>query len=327
MAIINHYTRDSGGDYKITQSRYDSAAAFCVDKIPDGVPFRVYRDGVDVTKDIDAMLDDGSFTIIESAGELMTVLTVVSLVLGVATAFMMPKPGATANQQAESPNNSLTARSNKPRPYERVYDICGTVQTITSDLMQTYRIFDEQSREFEYGYYYAARGYIDTPASVITDGDTLLSEITGSSVNIYDPFTSPNNSEPRQIVGEKITEPLFISVRSNEVDGIELKAPNEAGVDLDGGCRLTYYDAPVKSAKVEYISEDVDFTESFTVGSTLVIRDCAWVKIVGNGATENVIIDGEYECLESANDYVIIKVIDSSKWINLDGSPIVNERT
>lgn len=237
MAIVIHYTRNEDGTF--TQKRHnDSPLNFVVNHIPDGVPFRVFLEEIgednDVTEDFDALKQDAVFHILEGAGggAIKGVMKVFSIILKPLAKLLTPSTkGASnnlANQQADSPNNSLTDRNNKARPYERTYDICGRVQTIPNNLMTTYKVFDNAGRIIEYGYYDAGRGYLDVKAEDITDGDTKVQEITGTSVAVYAPYTSPNNtSSPQLLVGDTISQGLYITIASNEVDGVVLKAPND----------------------------------------------------------------------------------------------------
>lgn len=189
MAIITHITTGKDGEkLESAIELMQSPAEFVLERIPDGTPFRCISDGVDITNDADAMLIVRDAAVIEhpGSGVLKPVLNLISKVFG----FLVPKVKAQSfNQQAASANNSLTDRNNKPRPYERVFDMCGTSQCIPSDMMQAYKLYDESHMEFEFGYYYIARGFVDTPESGITDGDTLISATPGSSVNIYNPFS------------------------------------------------------------------------------------------------------------------------------------------
>lgn len=237
MAIVIHYTRNEDGTF--TQKRHnDSPLNFVVNHIPDGVPFRVFLEEIgednDVTEDFDALKQDAVFHILEGAGggAIKGVMKVFSIILKPLAKLLTPSTkGASnnlANQQADSPNNSLTDRNNKARPYERTYDICGRVQTIPNNLMTTYKVFDNAGRIIEYDYYDAGRGYLDVKAEDITDGDTKVQEITGTSVAVYAPYTSPNNtSSPQLLVGDTISQGLYITIASNEVDGVVLKAPND----------------------------------------------------------------------------------------------------
>src|SRR5574344_2390470 len=275
LAIIRHITTgEDGHQVESILVGHSSPASFVIASIPDGTPFRCLCDGVDVTNDIDAMVvSDGEFTVIEYPGggavkQLLSPFSKLNDPLGVNRKIYnkiikQPRQPNT-NQQAVSANNSLTDRTNKPRPYDRVYDICGTVQSIPSDLMQSYSRYDENHKEYQYGYYYIARGFVDTPPSGITDGDTLPSPISGSAANVYDPFTSPNNSTPRLIIGHKITEPLFISSRSNAVDGITLKAPNQYTVALKGDGVIITCDLVGTAGSLVDPSGDMSFDDLFT---------------------------------------------------------------
>lgn len=238
MALILHYTRNEDGTFD--RKRYNvPPMEYVVANIPDGVPVRIYRgeigDDTDVTENFEALKEDDVFHIIEGAGggggflgKLLDPLGVLKFITKLISPSQKTPKTSLANQQAESPNNSLTDRNNKPRPYERSYDICGRVQTIPNDLMTTYKVFNDAGVVVEYGYYDAGRGYLDIKAEDITDGDTKVQGITGTSVAVYAPFTSPNNTNtPQLLVGDPINQNLYITIASNEVDGAVLKAQND----------------------------------------------------------------------------------------------------
>lgn len=243
MAITVHLTRNESGSFD--RAVHEMAPmAFVVAHVPDGTPFKIYIDEIgddtDVTEDFDALQEDATFYVVESPGGGIANKTWFKVFfdpLGVTKQIMniispsQAQPGL-GNQQGASPNNSLTNRTNKPRPYERTYDICGTVQSIPNDLMTVYRKYDTNGNVIEFGYYDVGRGPLDTPASGITDGDTRLSEITGSSAAVYGPFTSPNSGTPQTMVGSPITEGLYVTATSNEVDGAELKASNDLTANI-----------------------------------------------------------------------------------------------
>lgn len=236
-------TRDDNGEFQ-TKSFWASPIRIVLQHIPDGVPFRVYLGSIgednDVTEDFDRLELNAEYYVVESpgGGAVGAVFSFVGKILNPILKLLMPSQKTSvsaglSNQQAESPNNSLTDRTNKARPYERTYDICGTVQSIPSILMNSYQLYNSAGRVIEYGYYDVGRGPLATPASGITDGDTLLSEITGSSAAVYAPYTSPNSGDaPQTLVGDPITEPLFITYASNEIDGATLKAPNDINANL-----------------------------------------------------------------------------------------------
>ena len=247
MAIILHYTRNADGAFDRTK-HVGMPMEFVVNRIPDGVPVRVYLgeigDDTDVTDDFDALKDeDAVYHIIEGAGGGIgnAIGSVFSFILKpIAKLFglnMSANANYTAtNNQTASANNSLTDRSNKPRPYERSYDICGTVQTIPNDLMQTYKAFDSIGNLLEYSYYDAGRGPLHIEADGVTEGDTLISDITGSAVAVYAPYTSPNNTNTPQLqIGDVINQSLYVTFTNDDVDGVVLKAPNEIRINPTDG--------------------------------------------------------------------------------------------
>lgn len=239
MAITVHLTRNESGSFD--RATHEIAPMdFVVAHIPDGTPFKIYIDEIgddtDVTEDFDALQEDATFYVVESpgGGVVSGVFSLVGKILNPILKLFTPSTQAQAapNQQGASPNNSLTDRTNKARPYQRTYDICGSVQSIPNDLMTVYRKYDANGNVIEFGYYDVGRGPLDTPASGITDGDTRLSEITGSSAAVYGPFTSPNSGAPQTMVGNPITEGLYVTASSNEVDGAELKAANDLTANI-----------------------------------------------------------------------------------------------
>ena len=169
---------------------------------------------------------------------------IIAAVMAVAAYVLMPKPvmPGNINRTQQSPNNSLGQRENKVRMLERVEDIYGTVLSVPSLMMPTYSKYIGH-RKFEYGYYCIGRGYYDV--AEIKDGDTLISDLGGSSAAVYEPFTSPNSGQPMLLVGDPIIDSILSTRRAIEVDGITLKAlnqiqlPGSAPYTFDGGNRIT----------------------------------------------------------------------------------------
>lgn len=313
MAIVIHYTRNEDGTF--TQKRHnDSPLNFVVNHIPDGVPFRVFLEEIgednDVTEDFDALKQDAVFHVLEGAGggAIKGVMKVFSIILKPLAKLLTPSTkGASnnlANQQADSPNNSLTDRNNKARPYERTYDICGRVQTIPNNLMTTYKVFDNAGRIIEYGYYDAGRGYLDVKAEDITDGDTKVQEITGTSVAVYAPYTSPNNtSSPQLLVGDTIGQGLYITIASNEVDGAVLKAPNDLANNVGNSSRARLVGA---TGTVTDPTGDSAFNTYISPGDQATFT---WIRPEGGGN-----LDGVYTVL-SVDEF----------QITVDASPKLSE--
>lgn len=289
MALILHYTRNEDGTFD--RKRYNvPPMEYVVANIPDGVPVRIYRGEIggdtDVTENFEALEEDDVFHIIEGAGggggflgKLLDPLGVLKFVTKLISPSQKTPKTSLANQQAESPNNSLTDRNNKPRPYERSYDICGRVQTIPNDLMTTYKVFNDAGVVVEYGYYDSGRGYLDIKAEDITDGDTKVQEITGTSVAVYAPFTSPNNTNtPQLLVGDPINQNLYITIASNEVDGAVLKAQNDIRVNPSDTGEISLQGA---TGVVRDNTGDSAFSEILSVGD-IAVFNLILVKDVAN---------------------------------------------
>lgn len=305
MAITWHLTRNEEGAYdrkKYLMPPMD----FVISKIPDSTPFNIYIESIgednDVTEDFEALQEDAEFFVVESAGAGAIALYkfVFKPILALLTAKAPSAPIA-SNSQASSPNNSLTDRNNKPRPYERSYDICGTVQSIPNDLMTTYKKYNGAGNVIEYGYYDVGRGWLDTPVNGVTDGDTRLVEITGSSASVYSPFTSPNSGHSPQLqIGEVITEQLYITVSSNEVDGAELKASNELQANVG---------SIAKVSRVGNIGTLYDDTGDSGFNDYIKVGDLASLR--------NIRVEG---IADLSGDYIVTSVSDVDISMNISTS-------
>lgn len=304
---------------------------FVVKHIPDGVPFEIYRDAIGednrVTDDFEALKEPGDYHIVESpgGGAIGGVLKVFTAILNPILKLLMPSqkvstPGPD-NSQAASPNNSLTDRNNKPRPYERTYDICGTVQSIPSDLMTVYRLYNNSGTVIEYGYYDVGRDYLDTPVSGITDGDTLLADITGSSAAVYAPFSSPNSGDaPQTLVGAAITEHLYITSASNEIDGQTLRAPNDLVTKVGGTTTASL------SGVLGTLSDPTapEFTEFLKVGDI-----AKFTKVyVDRSGSPHAILDGYYPVVSISDVDIVVNVSSNLvEWQKLTVPWLLDDRT
>lgn len=317
MALIFHYTRNENGRFDVAQ-HYGDPMTFVAEHIPDGVPFVVYRDQIgednNVTEDFDALRQPGNFYVVEGAGGgvVSGVLGFVGKILNPILKLLSPSQKTSSvsldNAQAESPNNSLTDRNNKPRPYQRTYDICGTVQSIPCDLMTVYQVYNSAGKVIEFGYYEVGRGPLLTPASGVTDGDTLLSDLTGSSAAVYGPFTSPNSGAPQLQIGDPITEGLYITVSSNEIDGAVLKAPNDLNANIGEGTTASL------SGTVGTIldpSGDAEFDAFLKAGDTARLANVS----LNDPSGPDPYLDGAYTVLSVSSVDLVLDVSNNlSAW-------------
>jgi hypothetical protein len=156
-----------------------------------------------------------------------TVAIIVSLVVSVAVALLMPTPdiGDVGGRQAKrSPNNALSSKSNVARLLDRVPEIFGTVTSYPDLLAPTVTEFIDHIK-FQREYLCVGRGFYDLQE--FRSGETLISGIVGSSVEVFKPGETP---------------PEVLKTRqSNEVAGQELLAPDDKpSVDLSVSYTVTY---------------------------------------------------------------------------------------
>ncbi len=325
MAITHHLARNAEGGFD-RKKYHISPMEFVIKHIPDGTPFQIYIEEIgsdnDVTEDFDALQEDAEFFVVEApgGGSFMDSFVFKAFIdpLGVTKQILklispqQPSSGIAGSQQGQSPNNSLTDRSNKPRPYERTYDICGTVQSIPNNLMQTYKKYDNGGNVIEYGYYDVGRGPLDTPLNGITDGDTKLVDIGGSSAAVYPPFNSPNNGTPQAQIGASITEGLYITIVSNEVDGTELKPSNDLAANI-GDIATVYRVGDI--ATISDPTGDSGFSDYMSVGDAIELLN---IYVNSTGA----VLSGIYTVTAISDIDVSFSVPMSAGWPSVGTAPV-----
>ncbi|MDS7927575.1 host specificity factor TipJ family phage tail protein [Acinetobacter sp. V115_6] len=137
------------------------------------------------------------------------------------TVLTMPKPQA---QQAGSANNELAQRTNQARLNARIPDPFGRIRSYPDLIAQTYTIYKD-GIEIEECLMCIGRGYFQILD--MRDGDTDVANISGTSVSVYDPFTSIIGT-PIYQVGEAFTElPKFVR-NSASINGQTIELPNSA---------------------------------------------------------------------------------------------------
>jgi hypothetical protein len=137
------------------------------------------------------------------------------------TVLTMPKP---QSPTVGSSNNELSQRSNQARLNGRIPDIFGRVRSYPDLIAQTYMIYKD-GIEIEECLMCIGRGYYQILD--MRDGDTDVANIAGTSVSVYDPFTSIIGT-PIYQVGEAFTElPKFVR-NSASINGQTIELPNSA---------------------------------------------------------------------------------------------------
>lgn len=163
------------------------------------------------------------------------------------TILTMPKP---QSPTVGSSNNELSQRSNQARLNGRIPDIFGRVRSYPDLIAQTYTIYKD-GIEIEECLMCIGRGYYQILD--MRDGDTDVANIAGTSVSVYDPFTSIVGT-PIYQVGEAFTElPKFVR-NSASINGQTIELPNSAVLESSN----VWFQSPnlIKSA-------GLDFTQYF----------------------------------------------------------------
>ena len=159
------------------------------------------------------------------------------------------------NRTQQSSNNSLAGRTNEVRVLQRIEDIFGLVRAYPSLIQPVYSKYIN-NKQYEYSYMCIGRGWYDV--ADVRDGETLLSDIDGSSAEFFNPFTSPNSGSPFLSIGSAISEPILLVKRSNNVTGEVLKARNQFVLTYAGS--MVFYKAstiPSSYDRIGSISDEM----------------------------------------------------------------------
>jgi hypothetical protein len=176
-----------------------------------------------------------------TAAWVIAVIVVAVVAVAVTMSLVQPSPGA--NQKAPSPNNDLSERTNRARPFARIPDIYGTVRSTPDLIMLPYTVY-ENNVEVEYAYMCIGRGYYHIIDA--RDDTTPIGSITGAKCTVFDPGVSPNFLGPyfppagsdatvegtTYSVGGGINERVRMVRRMTSVNGQTLFAPGDSGGEI-----------------------------------------------------------------------------------------------
>lgn len=208
-------------------------------------------------------LDGTFYVVIEPAIEPFTIFMIITAILAaysVYTVLTMPKPQAPV---AGSSNNELSQRSNQARLNARIPDIFGRVRSYPDLIAQTYTIYKD-GIEIEECLMCIGRGYFQILD--MRDGDTDVANIAGTSVSVYDPFTSIVGT-PIYQVGEAFTElPKFVRT-SASINGQTIELPNKAVLESSS----VWFQSPnlIKGA-------GLDFTQYFAANDRVALSGAVY---------------------------------------------------
>lgn len=210
------------------------------------------------------------YVVVYPADTTTVIIAVIAIAAAIAAAYFfkpdVPTPSI-RNNDNPSPNNELSGRSNKERINGRIPDIYGTVRSTPDLIAVPYRKYI-QHQEVEHAYMCVGRGEYDIDD--IRDGTTPIKYISGASVAVYGPYTSPNSGAPQVTVGPAINTPVTRAQRLNTVNGQILNPPNKGSYYIGKG------DIRFSFPNVIECSGTQDMTELFAAGDQLTIRGAQW---------------------------------------------------
>lgn len=236
--------------------------------------------------------EPAEYTVLQYPGDGFTTFQIISFIvtaISVATQLLATPPSqpANVNRTSSSPNNSLNDRTNQVRILQRIEDIYGTVLAVPSLIAPTYQKY-KNNRRVEYGYYCVGRGYYDI--SDVRDADTLISEIGGSSVSVYAPFTSPNSGDAPQLqIGDPIIDRVISVTKNVEIDGITLKAENQIKPASDAS--YTFAAASIGDT-ITQLAKRPNFNSIFNPGDEITIAMPDVLVSVSRSATPDATLSG-----------------------------------
>ena len=312
------------------------------DVFPDNA--RIYHECVAGQKDVTPWDEasiayllslEGTFFVISyPEGDPFTIIAIILSVVAVAAAiFLRPKVPVLRNQNQGSSNNELSDRTNKVRLGSRIPSIYGTVNS-TPDLLSSYSVY-ENNIEVEYAYMCIGSGYYSINPSQIYDDSTAIANITssttvmnipGTSVCVYDPYTSPNSGTPSLTLGTPITDPVQMATRCTSVNGQVLRPPNINTVNGVSNIVMGY----PNTVTINDPTSVLDFTTYFQAGDSVNITNANY----GTTGTTTSDFSGTYLTVSVSPHVITLNNPSSvnSAWSTLTptssatyaGSPSIN---
>lgn len=262
--------------------------------------YRLFHNGV--AEDCDVTPNDandmaaleslpGPFLLVQVPGDPFTIgaLIIGAALSAAAALFLRPKiPSIGKNNQAvESPNNSLSSRSNVARLGHRIADNYGEKWMSPDYIGKPYRVF-EGVVEVEKAQFCIGRGSYAIEEADVLEDKTPYSEITDATVAIYGPYTSPNSGDPELTIGDYEVEPMLAVTPVNSVNGQTLDAPGLAVFEKNGKAWLD--GVPGSGADGIFNPDKGDPRDYFEVSDTVIITNGDVKDASGNWRN----IDGTY---------------------------------
>ncbi|URM40009.1 host specificity factor TipJ family phage tail protein [Acinetobacter sp. AS23] len=236
----------------------------------------------------------GTFIVIENPkGMPALIAAIVSIVLSVAIAFLMPAPSIAQttqnNNQSSSANNELSNRENKMRVNGRIADIYGAAWDTPDLIAVPYKVY-ENNVEVEHLVGCIGRGHYHIKGAY--DGETNIVDIAGASVEAFRPGVDIVSGQPYFSLGSEITTPPLTVQHQNSVNGQILRPADTQSLEGTNYLHFAYPNEILRAA-----ANNTDLTTKFVSNDRIEITNASFTY---NGQTYD--LNGTYSVLSVADD-------------------------
>lgn len=249
----------------------------------------------------------GTFIVVENP---KWVAAIVSIVISIAIAFLMPTPSiaqTTQNtNQSSSANNELSNRENKIRVNGRIADNYGAGWNTPDLIAVPYKVY-ENNVEVEHVVGCIGRGHYKINGAY--DGETNIVDIAGASVEVYQPGVDIVSGEPYFSLGTEITTPPLTVQHQTSVNGQVLRPADTQSLEGTNYLHFAYPNEILRAS-----ANNTDLTTKFVSNDRVEITNASFTF---NGQTFD--LNGTYSVLSVADDRMTLSNPASvnTNWLKL----------
>ncbi|MFA2906494.1 host specificity factor TipJ family phage tail protein [Acinetobacter pittii] len=261
----------------------------------------------------------GTFIVIENPkGMPALIAAIVSIVLSVAIAFLMPAPSIAQttqnNNQSSSANNELSNRENKMRVNGRITDNYGAGWNTPDLIAVPYKVY-ENNVEVEHIVGCIGRGHYQINGAY--DGETNIVDIAGASVEVFRPGVDIVSGQPYFSLGTEITTPPLTVQHQNSVNGQVLRPADTQTLEGTNYLLFAYPNEILRAA-----ANNTDLTTKFVSNDRVEITNASFTY---NGQTYD--LNGTYSVLSVADDRMALSnpAAVNPNWLKL--KELTNQQT
>ncbi|WP_336004812.1 host specificity factor TipJ family phage tail protein [Acinetobacter pittii] len=253
----------------------------------------------------------GTFIVIENPkGMPALIAAIVSIVLSVAVAFLMPAPSIAQtnqnNNQSSSANNELSNRENKMRVNGRITDNYGAGWNTPDLIAVPYKVY-ENNVEVEHIVGCIGRGHYQINGAY--DGETNIVDIAGASVEVFRPGIDIVSGQPYFSIGTEITTPPLTVQHQTSVNGQVLRPADTQSLEGTNYLHFAYPNEILRAA-----ANNIDLTTKFVSNDRVEITNASFTY---NGQTYD--LNGTYSVLSVADDRMTLSnpAAVNPNWLKL----------